>query len=236
MTEDPQAPERETDLAAAARVLDEPGGLPAALEAILMVADDPIATTQLATVLARPEAEVRQALETLAAGYDEEQRGFVLRERGGGWRYYSNPVFAPVVDAFVLDGQTARLTQASLETLAVIAYRQPVSRGRVAAIRGVNVDSVVRTLVSRGLVEEAGQDPDGGANLYRTTSYFLERLGLRSLDDLPPLAPYLPEMDELDDVIGRVELAGEPLAAATHATDPLEPDEPAEPEDPEASR
>jgi segregation and condensation protein B len=105
-----------------------------------------------------------------------------------------------VVDAFVLDGQTARLTQASLETLAVIAYRQPISRGRIAAIRGVNVDGVVRTLASRGLIEEAGQDPDGGANLYRTSSYFLERLGLRNLDELPPLAPYLPELDELDGI------------------------------------
>jgi len=124
----------------------------------------------------------------------------VLREQGGGWRYYSHPTFAPVVDAFVLDGQTARLTQASLETLAVIAYRQPISRGRIAAIRGVNVDGVVRTLVSRGLIEEAGQDPDGGANLYRTSAYFLERLGLRNLDELPPLAPYLPELDELDGI------------------------------------
>lgn len=194
----PEAPERETDLAAAARILDEPGGLPAALEAILMVADSPVPTTQLATVLARPEAEIEQALDGLVGGYEREHRGFVLREQGGGWRFYSNPTFAPVVDAFVLDGQTARLTQASLETLAVIAYRQPVSRGRIAAIRGVNVDGVVRTLLSRGLIEEAGQDPDGGANLYRTSAYFLERLGLRSLDDLPPLAPYLPELDELD--------------------------------------
>lgn len=199
-----QAPERETDLAAAARVLDEPGGLPAALEAILMVADTPVPTSQLATVLARPEAEVVAALTSLAADYQAQDRGFVLREQGGGWRYYSNPTFAPVVDAFVLDGQTARLTQASLETLGVIAYRQPVSRGRIAAIRGVNVDGVVRTLLSRGLIEEAGQDPDGGANLYRTSAYFLERLGLRSLDELPPLAPYLPDMDELEDVLGGV--------------------------------
>lgn len=197
-----QAPERETDLAAAARVLDEPGGLPAALEAILMVADTPVPATQLATVLARPEAEVEQALAQLVAGYEEQHRGFVLREQGGGWRYYSSPTFAPVVDAFVLDGQTARLTQASLETLAVIAYRQPVSRGRIAAIRGVNVDGVVRTLLARGLIEEAGQDPDGGANLYRTTSYFLERLGLRSLDELPPLAPYLPDLEDLEQVDG----------------------------------
>lgn len=196
-----QAPERETDLAAAAQVLQEPGGLPAALESILMVADTPVSTAQLATVLARPEVEIADALHAMSQAYLAEHRGFVLREQGGGWRYYSSPVFAPVVDAFVLDGQTARLTQASLETLAVIAYRQPVSRGRVAAIRGVNVDSVVRTLLSRGLIEEAGQDPDGGAHLYRTSTYFLERLGLRTLEDLPPLAPYLPEIDELEDVL-----------------------------------
>ncbi|MFV0254105.1 MAG: SMC-Scp complex subunit ScpB [Beutenbergiaceae bacterium] len=195
-----QAPERQTDLAAAAGVLQTPGGLPAALEAILMVADTPVSVTQLATVLARPEPEIGEALTALAAEYQGQDRGFVLREPGGGWRYYSNPQFAPVVDAFVLDGQTARLTQASLETLAVIAYRQPVSRGRIAAIRGVNVDSVVRTLASRGLIEEAGVDPDGGAHLYRTSAYFLERLGLNSLEDLPPLAPYLPEMDELDEL------------------------------------
>ncbi|MFV0427318.1 MAG: SMC-Scp complex subunit ScpB [Beutenbergiaceae bacterium] len=191
----------QADLAAAAQVLDSPGGLPAALEAILMVADTPVSLTQLATVLARPEPVIAQALDHLREGYAEQHRGFQLREQGGGWRYYSSPVFAPVVDAFVLDGQTARLTQASLETLAVIAYRQPVSRGRIAAIRGVNVDSVVRTLLSRGLIEEAGTDPDGGAHLYRTSDYFLERLGLNSLEDLPPLAPYLPELEELDDIV-----------------------------------
>ena len=185
-------------------VLGAPGGLPAALEAILMVTDSPVSAAQLATVLRVPEDDVDDALETLVAdyGHGPRPRGFELREVAGGWRFYSAPAFSAVVDAFVLDGQTARLTQASLETLAVIAYRQPVSRGRIAAIRGVNVDSVVRTLLTRGLIEEAGHDGDGGAVLYRTSSYFLERLGLRSLDDLPPLAPYLPEIDTLDDIDG----------------------------------
>ena len=129
------------------------------------------------------------------------QRGFTLRSVAGGWRMYSRPEFAPVVEKFVLDGQQARLTQASLETLAVIAYRQPVSRARVSAVRGVNVDGVVRTLVSRGLIEEVGDVGDSGAVLYRTTTYFLQRMGLSSLDELPALAPYLPDADVIDELI-----------------------------------
>ncbi len=173
-----------------------------AVEAILMVAETPLATDQLATVLGVPVPAVADALADLAAELEDSPRprGVELREAGGGWRFYSAPAFAPAVEKFVLDGQTARLTQAALETLAVIAYRQPASRGRISAIRGVNVDSVVRTLLTRGLIEEAGQDTEGGATLYRTTSYFLERLGLRDLDDLPPLAPYLPDMDTLEDI------------------------------------
>ncbi len=188
-------------------VLSRPGGLHAALEAILMVTDTPVSAEQLATVLVVPTDRVRDALADLVSDYTsgERPRGFELREAAGGWRLYSSPEFADAVDAFVLDGQTARLTQASLETLAVIAYRQPVSRGRVAAIRGVNVDSVVRTLLSRGMIEEAGHDGEGGAVLYRTSSYFLERMGLKSLDDLPPLAPYLPDLDTLDDIDGLTE-------------------------------
>ena len=128
------------------------------------------------------------------------RRGFELREVGGGWRFYSRPALAPVVQRFVLDGQTARLTQAALETLAVIAYRQPVSRARVSAVRGVNVDGVVRTLTTRGLVTEVGTDETTGATLYGTTTTFLERMGLGSLDELPALAPYLPDADVLDEL------------------------------------
>lgn len=181
-----------------------PGGVHAAVEAILAVADDAVAPGRLASVLGLSVAAVSEALAELAAQYREQERGYELRQVNGAWRLYSAPVFGPYVEAFVLDGQTARLTQASLETLAVVAYRQPVSRGRIAAIRGVNVDGVVRTLVARGLVEEAGRDGEGGAILYRTTSYFLERMGLSSLADLPPLAPYLPDMDELGEIEGKL--------------------------------
>lgn len=178
----------------------------AALEAVLMVVDEPVPTADLAAAVGVPTGQVRELLTELAAEYRGERggrvRGFELREVAGGWRIYSAPAHADVVGGFVLAGRTARLTQAALETLAVIAYRQPVSRGRVAAIRGVNVDGVVRTLLARGLVEEAGTDTAGGAVLYRTTDHFLERMGLTSLDDLPPLAPYLPETDELDEPEG----------------------------------
>jgi len=168
------------------------------LEAVLMVADQPLDHLSLAQAVGAPPAEVGEALHALAAEYTEQGRGFDLRNTGGGWRFYSREEFAPVVEQFVVDGQQARLTQAALETLAVIAYREPVSRARVSAIRGVNVDSVVRTLVSRGLVEEAGTDAETGAHLYRTTTYFLERMGLTSLDELPEIAPFLPEMGDIE--------------------------------------
>jgi segregation and condensation protein B len=170
-----------------------------ALEAILMIADQPLDTMTLASAVGYPVEEVVGALQTLAEEYTEQGRGFELRNVAGGWRFYTREEYAAVVEAFVLDGQQARLTQAALETLAVVAYKQPVSRARVSAIRGVNVDGVMRTLLSRGLVEEAGSDDQTGANLYRTTSYFLERIGVTSLEELPELAPFLPEMDDLED-------------------------------------
>lgn len=175
--------------------------LQSALEAILMVTDTPISTEHLASVLQQPIPEVVRALSDLAENYRSEERGFELRELGEGWRYYSHPDFADVVEAFVRDGQTARLTKAALETLAIVAYRQPVSRGRIASIRGVNVDGVVRTLLTRGLVEEAGRDEETGAVLYQTTSYFLERIGIRDVTDLPPLAPYLPDAAAVETLI-----------------------------------
>src|SRR5215218_6056878 len=170
------------------------------LEALLMIADQPLDETTLATAVGAPVPEVSNALVGLAQEYAEQGRGFELRNVTGGWRYYSREEFAPVVEAFVLDGQQARLTQAALETLAVVAYRQPVSRARVSAIRGVNVDGVIRTLLMRGLVEEAGADQSTGAHLYRTSSYFLERIGVTSLDELPELAPYLPDLEDLEDL------------------------------------
>lgn len=177
------------------------GDLPdlrAALEAVLLVVDEPVAEVVLAQVVERPTEEVLTTLRSLAAEYDAAGRGFELRQVSGGWRLYTRASCAPYVERFVRDGQQARLTQAALETLAVVAYRQPVSRARVSAIRGVNVDGVIRTLVSRGLVAEEGTEPETGALLYRTTDYFLERLGLVSLDELPPLAPHLPDIESLE--------------------------------------
>jgi len=178
--------------------VDQPG-LATVLEAILLVTDIPVPAMTLAQVVERPTGEVEAALEELARGYDEQERGFELRNVAGGWRLYTRASCAPFVERFVVDGQQARLTQAALETLAVIAYRQPVTRQRVSAVRGVNVDGVVRTLVARGLITEAGADEDTGATRYRTTTYFLERLGLQSLEELPSLAPLLPELDDLHD-------------------------------------
>ena len=169
-----------------------------AIEAIVMVVDQPVSTLTLAQVLQRTEDDVAAACAQLSGEYQEQGRGFELREVAGGWRFYSSPQFDSVVQQFVLDGQQARLTQAALETLAVVAYRQPVSRSRISAIRGVNVDAVMRTLLARGLVEESGTDGETGAHLYRTTEYFLERLGITSLDDLPELAPYLPDLETLE--------------------------------------
>jgi len=176
---------------------DSAPGLRASLEAIMLVADEPVSEVVIAQVLERPRAEVAAALRELAASYAADQRGFDLREVAGGWRFYTREECAPVVERFVSDGQEVRLTQAALETLAVVAYRQPVSRARVSAVRGVNCDGVIRTLVLRGLVEETGTDPETGAILFATTAYFLERLGLPGLDALPELAPFLP--DHLDD-------------------------------------
>ncbi|MGQ0624494.1 MAG: SMC-Scp complex subunit ScpB [Sporichthyaceae bacterium] len=173
--------------------------LRAALEAVLLVVDTPVEPAMLAQICQRPTDEVRLALHELAQEYAQAGRGITLREVAGGWRYYTSAECAAVVERYVRDGQQARLTQAALETLAVVAYRQPVSRSRVSAVRGVNVDGVMRTLVSRGLVTEAGTEAESGAVLYRTTAYFLERLGIRGLDELPALAPFLPELSSLED-------------------------------------
>jgi len=191
------------------------------LEAILMVADQPLDQVTLASAVGYPVEEVASALAHLAGEYDEQGRGFELRSVAGGWRFYTREEFAPVVEAFVLDGQQARLTQAALETLAVVAYQQPVSRARVSAIRGVNVDGVMRTLVNRGLVEEAGQDGEHGSILYRTTSYFLERIGVVSLEELPELAPYLPEMSDMEDELST---RAEPVEADQTEPQPPEGD------------
>lgn len=182
--------------------------LASALEALLIVAVEPMATVTLAQATRQPVDEVEKTLHSLADAYAADQRGFALREVAGGWRYYTRDTCSGVVERWVLDGQQARLTQAALETLAVVAYRQPVSRARISAVRGVNVDGVLRTLQSRGLIEEAGIDQSSQAILYRTTSYFLERLGIASLEELPDLSEHLPDLAELDAVIESV-AAGE---------------------------
>jgi segregation and condensation protein B len=164
-----------------------------ALEAILFAAEEPVEARTLAQVLEQPTDDVLAALSTLRREYVDEGRGFVLREAGGGWRLYTDPAAAPYVERFVLDGRTARLSQAALETLAVVAYKQPVTRAQIADIRGVDSDAVVRGLVGRGLVEEVGRDPGPGQPLlYGTTTAFLERLGLNDLAELPPLPSHTP--------------------------------------------
>ncbi|WP_106398586.1 SMC-Scp complex subunit ScpB [Actinocorallia populi] len=181
--------------------MGEEPSLKASLEAVLLVVDEPITEIVLAQLLEEPVVRVTAALQELAAEYRAQGRGFELRRVAGGWRYYTSEACAPVVERFVTEGQQSRLTQAALETLAVVAYRQPVSRARVSAVRGVNSDGVMRTLTLRGLIEEAGRDTESQATLYRTTAYFLERLGLDSLEELPELAPYLPdEINDIEDV------------------------------------
>jgi segregation and condensation protein B len=195
VAEAPAVPVRDQELA----LIDE-GELRAALEAILLVVDEPITDAVLAGVLEQPTDRIAAALADLSADYSAQGRGFDLRRAAGGWRLYTRPEYAAYVERFILDGQQARLTQAALETLAVVAYKQPVTRSRISAIRGVNCDGVIRTLVTRGLVEECGTEPESGAYLYRTTTVFLEKLGLDSVDELPPLAPFLPDdVEELAD-------------------------------------
>ncbi len=178
--------------------LTDPAALGAALEALLLVVDAPTDDAALAAALGQPVARVRAAVLALAQRYAADGRGIDLRRVGGGWRFYTRDTYAPFVERLLLDGRRATLTRAALETLAVVAYRQPVTRARVAAVRGVNCDGVLRTLVTRGLVEEAGVDGATQGTLFRTTELFLERLGLESTDDLPPLAPLLPDVDAID--------------------------------------
>ncbi|MEA5118567.1 MAG: SMC-Scp complex subunit ScpB [Propionicimonas sp.] len=173
------------------------------LEALLLMATEPVLAAELARAVDAPEAVVVGCLEQLRDFYDQTGRGFELRNLAGGWRYYTRAQHADLIGAWLLDGQPGRLSQAALETLAVVAYLQPISRGRVAAVRGVNVDGVMRTLATRDLIEETGRDPESGARLFATTATFLERLGLTSLDQLPPLAPNLPDATALE-----AELAG----------------------------
>lgn len=192
--------------------------VPGAIEAILLMADEPVSELTLAQAIDVPVSVVDDALINLVAFYTETGRGFELRSVGGGWRYYTREEHADLIAAYVLEGQQSRLSQASLETLAVVAYQQPISRARISAIRGVNVDGVMRTLLARGMVEEIGHDHETGSVVFGTTNYFLERMGLRSVSELPPLAPHLPEVDELEAELSL--LAAMPAAAPETAAEP----------------
>lgn len=179
-----------------------PGGLQSCLEAILMVADEPQQSDDLARVLAVNKEQVEAALQAMRLEYEGGQegrapRGFELRHTARGWQYGNRSVFGPVVSVFVTDGQMARLSQAALEALAIIAYKQPITRAQIAAIRGVNSDGVVRALSVRGLVREQGTDEDSRAALLVTTGLFLEKMGLESLDRLPELAPFMPSVGDM---------------------------------------
>ncbi|MFR9752529.1 SMC-Scp complex subunit ScpB [Nocardia sp. 004] len=174
--------------------------LRSALEAMLLVVDTPAPADQLAAALDDTVARVESTLRAMSAELSASSSGIDLRFAGDGWRFYTRSEYAPYVERMLLDGSRSKLTRAALETLAVVAYRQPVTRTRVAAVRGVNVDGVMRTLLARGLIAEAGTDPETNGTLYRTTDLFLERIGLASLSDLPPLAPLLPGVDLIDEI------------------------------------
>src|SRR5512133_934859 len=217
--------DRSPDLAAS-EVATAPGdadnsvNVSGALEALLLLAAEPVTEFELAQAVGVPESVVAETLVELVAFYAETGRGFELRQVGGGWRYYTREEYADLITRYVMEGQQAKLSQAALETLAVVAYTQPISRARVSAVRGVNVDGVMRTLLARGLIEEVGHDQESGAVLFATTSYFLERMGLKTLDDLPPLAPQLPEVDELEAELGQ--LANAAASSAHLDSDPVE--------------
>jgi segregation and condensation protein B len=178
----------------------EDSELGAVLEALLLVVDTPVTVDALATAVDQPAYRVAAKLRLMADELAARDSGIDLREAGGGWRMYTRARYAPFVERLLLDGTRSKLTRAALETLAVVAYRQPVSRVRVSAVRGVNCDAVMRTLLARGLITEAGADSDTGATTFATTELFLERLGLSSLTDLPDIAPLLPDVDNIDDI------------------------------------
>jgi segregation and condensation protein B len=200
--------------------------LAATLEALLLVVDSPVPADALAVAIEQPAYRVATKLQLMAQEYTARDSGIDLRETGGGWRMYTRARYAPYVERLLLDGARSKLTRAALETLAVVAYRQPVTRARVSAVRGVNVDAVIRTLVARGLITEAGTDPDSGAVTFATTELFLERLGLSDLGDLPDIAPLLPDVDVIDDITASlgdeprfIKLGGMPAAEQPLAFD-----------------
>lgn len=197
-TSEPGTVAADTAAPGAERIPDH--DLPGALEAVLLIAEEPISESALAVAVGHGVGRVRAELGALAERYTTGGSGIDVRDCGSGWRLYTRDRFAHVVEKFLIDGVQSRLSKAALETLAVVAYRQPVTRARIAAVRGVNVDGVIRTLTARGLIEETGSDPDSGALLYRTTDLFLDRMGLSELTELPSLGPLLPDADSIDDL------------------------------------
>lgn len=169
------------------------------IESVLLVTDAPVTVEQLARVLDDDAATIATVLTEMSAEFTQQGSGFDLRETAEGWRLYTRPECADVVEAFILDGNHTRLSRAALETLAVVAYRQPVTRSQVSAVRGVNVDGVMRTLQLRGLIKEVDVDASTGAHLYATTEMLLEQLGIESLDQLPDLAPLLPDVESIEE-------------------------------------
>lgn len=191
-----------------------------AIEAVVLAATEPVEPRVLAELVELPVARVEQLCTQLAAEYDEDRRGFVLSRVAGGYRFQTHPDLAPYVEHFVLEGQHVRLSGAALETLAIIAYKQPISRGQISAIRGVNVESTLSTLIQRGYVEESGRDPGPGlAVLYGTTTVFLERLGLDSLRDLPPLGDFVPDASIVEALERGLRLSDDPTRADDSADD-----------------
>ncbi|AEF39985.1 SMC-Scp complex subunit ScpB [Hoyosella subflava] len=191
--------------------------LEAALEALLLVVDTPASAESLADALDVPEDRIRRALVRMGASYESRRSGIDLRFAGDGWRMYTRSEYSVYVERLIRDGARSKLTRAALETLAVIAYRQPVTRARVSAVRGVNVDGVVRTLLARGLIAETEPDPESAATRYVTTELFLERLGIASVAELPPLAPLLPDVDVIDELGIEIESDLDARMAKSHA-------------------
>lgn len=199
-----------------------------AIEAVLMASQEPVEPQMLAQLIELPVEVITELCETLAADYESEERGFVLARIAGGYRFQTHPDLAPYVERFVLEGKHARLSGASLETLAIVAYKQPVSRAQIAAIRGVDVDSVVHTLAERGYIAEVSRDPGPGqALLYGTTQLFLERLGIDSTADLPPLADFVPGPEMVESLERNMRVLEDVVAATSEvgveAADTVEP-------------
>jgi segregation and condensation protein B len=185
-----------------------------AIEAVVLASTEPVEPRFLAELVERPVADVERLCGELAREYEETERGFVLTRVAGGYRFQTHPDLAPYVERFVVEGRHVRLSGPALETLAIVAYKQPVSRGQISAIRGVNVEATLQTLEARGYIEEVGRDPGPGlAVLYGTTSTFLERLGLDAIDDLPPLGDFVPDASVVEALERGLRMPDDPRAA-----------------------